>query len=363
MGNVISVVSGKGGCGKSLLTAVIGQALAREGAKVLLVDMDIFVRGLTVLLHKFRRPSDKSGKITVSDILGVFDENSADRGPVDLQNNNFKIQRFLDCDVLPAVQDIGEPLDYNDRDLSNEQFGEERIHYLLDVVRDNYDYIFLDNRAGMDSLISASCKNSDIVLSVAEDDDVGRQTNVNLVNFLRFKKRMKNIYSVINKGRNIKNYDEIQARFSQRHEFSVVGYIPFDIEVLEEFGSDKFWLTVNETLYFRAVLDAWNMLAKNERYAEISISKYKFPPAIFMKRDYGRYSLIERMLRTYSILFIIGGFGMWFYDNVLRFTYDSSFRIKDLSPLLIALGVMLLILSTSNFRRALIRLFEGKHKE
>ena len=49
---IINLVSGKGGTGKSLLTAVLGRALAREGLNVLIIDLDIFVRGLTILLSE-----------------------------------------------------------------------------------------------------------------------------------------------------------------------------------------------------------------------------------------------------------------------------------------------------------------------
>jgi septum site-determining protein MinD len=156
MAQIISIVSGKGGCGKSLLAAVIGQTLAKEGLRVLLVDLDIFVRGLTVLLHQFRRPSKRiSGEITTSELFGVYQEDSERRPPTETNFEKLKIQRFLESDVLPAVRDLGEPLDYDDKDLSNEQFGIERLKSLLDIVKDEYDFIFLDNRAGMDSLVIA----------------------------------------------------------------------------------------------------------------------------------------------------------------------------------------------------------------
>ena len=276
MANVISVVSGKGGCGKSLLTAVLGQTLAKEGARVLLIDLDIFVRGLTVLLHKFRRPSKKmSGDITTSDVFGVFEENSDKRVPVKTSLEKLRIQRFLECDVLPAVRDLGEPLDYDDKDLSNESFGIDRLEGLLDVLKQEYDYVFFDNRAGMDSLVGASCKVSDVVLSVAEDDDVGRLTNINLVNFLRFRKKTKSIHSIINKGRNINSFEDIKGRFEQQQELGVAGVIPFDIDIMENFGSDRFWYAVEETLYFRAMIEAWNNLALKEDMREISLKNYK----------------------------------------------------------------------------------------
>ena len=48
---IINVISGKGGTGKTLLTAVMAELLANAGADVLAIDMDVFVRGLTALLY------------------------------------------------------------------------------------------------------------------------------------------------------------------------------------------------------------------------------------------------------------------------------------------------------------------------
>ncbi len=229
---VVSIVSGKGGSGKSLLTAVLGRALAREGKRVLLVDMDIFVRGLTVLLFSYTRPEMESKKITISDALGVYAEKSEDTGPKNYTKDNFLIERFFECDVLPAVENIAIPLDYNDRSLSDEKFTNQVVKKLIETLVDEYDYILLDNRAGMDSLIASSCKAANITIAVAEDDDVGRQTNSNLTKFLQAKKDIKVVYSIINKGRNMHNYDDVKARLRHRHEYSVLGAIPFDIEVL-----------------------------------------------------------------------------------------------------------------------------------
>ena len=49
-GKVIVITSGKGGVGKSTTTAAIGAALALEGKKVAVVDMDIGLRNLDVIM-------------------------------------------------------------------------------------------------------------------------------------------------------------------------------------------------------------------------------------------------------------------------------------------------------------------------
>ena len=348
MPRVISIVSGKGGSGKSLLTAVLGRAIAREGQRVLLIDLDIFVRGLTVLMFSFRRPEATKQQATVSTILGIFaNQRSKSREPPSLPFEKLLIQRFLECDLLPAVERINAPLDYDDRSLSSEQFCWSALKRLLKAIGNRYDYILLDNRAGMDSLISASCRVSDIVLTVAEDDEVGRQTNANLVSFLQNKKFSKHVYSIVNKGRGIKTYSDIEDRFSHRSDFGVLGVIPFDIEVLDTFGRDSFWSQVTETLYFRAAIRAWNQLAKAEAVDQISESKYRFPPKIFMSKSQGRFTMMERMLRMYAFAFIIGGVTIWLYYQYLRGM--SEFEIGSIASILF--GVLALMLSTSGFQR------------
>ena len=345
MATVISIVSGKGGAGKSLLTAVLGRALAREGERALLVDMDIFVRGLTVLLFGFKRPDRMDGSTTVSDLLGVFATSSKNKKPVASELDQYMIQRFFECDVLPAVDNISAPLDYDDKNLSDEEFCELCVLKLIASAEKKYDYILLDNRAGMDSLIAATCKNAKIVLTVAEDDDVGRQTNVNLIRFLQSRKQVRVVYTIINKGRNIRTYSDVELRSRQRHEFSMLGVIPFDLDILEEFGSDRFWTSIMETLYFRALLDAWNILARAEGVTELSESKYRFPPKIFMRKSQGRYALIERIMRVYGILGILGGGFIWAYE---QFRLQKLDRFELYALVTVGLGVFMLVFSTSS---------------
>jgi septum site-determining protein MinD len=49
-GKIIVITSGKGGVGKTTATASIGAALALEGKKVAVVDMDIGLRNLDVVM-------------------------------------------------------------------------------------------------------------------------------------------------------------------------------------------------------------------------------------------------------------------------------------------------------------------------
>lgn len=50
MASIIATASGKGGVGKTLLTASMGIALARQGKKVLLIDGDMGLRNMDLIL-------------------------------------------------------------------------------------------------------------------------------------------------------------------------------------------------------------------------------------------------------------------------------------------------------------------------
>jgi len=51
MGQVIAVVSGKGGTGKTSFTALVGSALAEMGHRTLCLDCDVGLRNLDLALR------------------------------------------------------------------------------------------------------------------------------------------------------------------------------------------------------------------------------------------------------------------------------------------------------------------------
>lgn len=63
MVRTITIVSGKGGVGKTSLTANIGVALAQMGLKVLLIDADVAMANLSLILGM------QSSPITLHDVL------------------------------------------------------------------------------------------------------------------------------------------------------------------------------------------------------------------------------------------------------------------------------------------------------
>ena len=52
MGDIIGLISGKGGVGKTTITACLGAALSEQGYRVLLCDGDFGLRDLDIILGK-----------------------------------------------------------------------------------------------------------------------------------------------------------------------------------------------------------------------------------------------------------------------------------------------------------------------
>jgi len=90
MGEVIVVTSGKGGVGKTTITANLGVALAKLGKRVLLLDADIGLRNLDMILGLENR--------IVYDILDVLE------GRTPPEKAYVKDKRGLSLFLLPANQ-------------------------------------------------------------------------------------------------------------------------------------------------------------------------------------------------------------------------------------------------------------------
>ena len=69
--SVIAVGSGKGGVGKSTIAAALALGLSRSGAKVGLMDADVYGPSIPHLLGVNRRPEIEGGKIQAIEVAGM----------------------------------------------------------------------------------------------------------------------------------------------------------------------------------------------------------------------------------------------------------------------------------------------------
>lgn len=325
---IISVISGKGGTGKSLFTAVLGNCLAKERCRVLIVDMDVHVRGLTILLSKYI--GVKNG-MSVTDCLEMKD-----------YIHDFAIYRFQECEILPAVVDIGQPLSKIVENDVMDIFLKE----LYNFIQERYDIVLLDCRSGLDDSLIKIVSLSDFVISVSEDDDVCLQSNLNLVNYLRYKENIGNIYTVINKGRRINRKADIEKKINDIFDFNCIGVIPFDKTIMEDYGKDRFWLTVYNTLYFYGVVKFWNNF-REKTSIEYSISEDKYS---FDAKNIAQNNMY-RVFRSYGFVSLIVGAVFPFISEAMGIyiknvaIFSSTFSI---------IGILMLILVSDEFRRFML---------
>lgn len=144
MGEVIAVLSGKGGTGKTSVCAGVAVALALRGNRVLCIDCDVGLRNLDIALGL-----SQIGAISFLDVCrGEYDLELATAHPV------FPTLHFLTAPVNCAADSI-DPLEFA---------------RMLDQARSKYHYIFLDAPAGIEAGFRLAAKGADRVILVTGSD-------------------------------------------------------------------------------------------------------------------------------------------------------------------------------------------------
>jgi ATP-binding protein involved in chromosome partitioning len=69
--NIVAVASGKGGVGKSTISANLAVSLALEGAKVGLMDADIYGPNLPMMMGVDKLPPVEQGKLVPAEVYGI----------------------------------------------------------------------------------------------------------------------------------------------------------------------------------------------------------------------------------------------------------------------------------------------------
>ena len=144
MGELIAVLSGKGGTGKTSICAAVSTALARMGHKVLAIDCDMGLQNLDISLGL----SD-SGALSFLDVC--------ERG--------YSLSQAAKHDRFETLSFLTAPLNRTAESVDTESFRD-----MVRTAKREFDYIFLDAPAGIDAGFELAAKFADRCLIVTGAD-------------------------------------------------------------------------------------------------------------------------------------------------------------------------------------------------
>ncbi len=140
LGEIIAIVSGKGGTGKTSLCAGVATALAEAGERILCIDCDVGLRNLDISLGI----SDLNALSFLDVSSGTYPLSAATVHP------GYLTLRFLTAPVHCFP----------------EQIDLDAFARMLKAARREFDYIFLDAPAGVDAGLRLAAAAADRVILV-----------------------------------------------------------------------------------------------------------------------------------------------------------------------------------------------------
>lgn len=210
MARVVAIASGKGGTGKTTVTANLGIALSRLGKKVLLIDADVAMANLSLILGM------QSSPITLHDVL------------------------LGESQVRDAVYDGPEGVRFIPSGLSLDNYkrvDSERLISVVSQLNDDYDYILLDVAAGIEKnvLSALSASQETLLVTMPTSPAIADALKTKIVAQRLGSKVIGVVINfVMNEGGEISKND-----ISNMLELPIYGSVPYDPEVRKSFMQEK----------------------------------------------------------------------------------------------------------------------------
>ncbi len=144
MGELIAVLSGKGGTGKTSICAGLATALAQEGLKILCIDCDVGLRNLDIALGMCDIPA-----LSFTDIC----------------QGDYSLEQAAVHPVYSTLKFLTAPIN-----CSAGQVDAQAFEQLLQEARKHFQYVFLDAPAGIEAGFSLAARYADRLLLVTGAD-------------------------------------------------------------------------------------------------------------------------------------------------------------------------------------------------
>lgn len=220
VGELIAVLSGKGGTGKTSVCAAISEALAENALKVLCIDCDIGLRNLDIS-------------------LGLSD--TCPLSFTDISEGTYQLDQVAAHPLYPSLFFLTAPVNCRPEQVDSDSFAR-----LLEQARQQFDYVLLDAPAGIDAGFRLAARCADRILLVTGADpasirDAGRAGEVlELMGKTEIRLIVNRISSKFAASVNI-TVDDIMDRAG----LPLIGVVPEDSRVTLSAASSKPLLSVS----------------------------------------------------------------------------------------------------------------------
>ncbi len=144
MGELIAVLSGKGGTGKTSVCAAVCTALAQMGNKVLAIDCDMGLQNLDIS-------------------LGLSDSGALSF--LDVSEGGYRLSQAAKHPKFETLSFLTAPLN-----CTAERVDTEKFRAMVRQAKWEFDYVFLDAPAGIDAGFELAAKFADRVIIVTGAD-------------------------------------------------------------------------------------------------------------------------------------------------------------------------------------------------
>lgn len=199
---VIAVTSGKGGVGKSVISANLGLCLAKMGRRVLLVDADIALANLDLMLGMNARLSIKELLNNTSTIEDILVE-----GPSG-------VHLLPACSGDVNIADLGETMRMT-------------LFNAIDSLEDRFDTLIIDTGAGIGSNSTSFAAAAQQTLIVVTPDPASMADAYAMIKVLNTRCGIQQMYLVVNMASGPSEADIVMNKLlGLVHQFLDVAIIP-----------------------------------------------------------------------------------------------------------------------------------------
>ena len=208
MGQVIAVISGKGGTGKTSLTAGVAACLAAEGQKVLCIDCDMGLRNLDLS-------------------LGLADE--ATVAFTDVMDGLYTLEDAVSHPRIPGLDLLTAPVTKLPEDVDQEVFGR-----LLEEVRTQYDWCLIDAPAGVGVGFQLATRYADELVVVAVADPASMRDAARAADLIELQERPDRPMRLVVNRVSRRMYRKLRATVDDVMDgvgLPLLGIVPDDISV------------------------------------------------------------------------------------------------------------------------------------